>query len=240
MTLTRLISVFPMPSRSIGLAVMIAGSLLTGATAGMAARVDFNRANDYYPAFGTQDLKVVEQYHLGPCEQRLRERDYARAYNECNFILKIFPNHPQALLMMAQACEQWKSPRCMFGDVLQNAISINPQAAATYVIQGIHWHRTQQYAKAISSYNHALELDPNLMNAHYNLALTYIETKQYDLANEHALRAYDLGATLPGLRDLLIKAGHWNTVQGASQAPSSPKSPASATTASPAEAARTK
>ncbi len=226
--------------RSIQLTVLLAVPLLVGATATMAARVDFSRANDYYSALGTGELKVVEQYHLGPCERRVRERDYLRAYNECNFILKIFPNHPQALLLMAQACEQWKSPRCMLGDFFQNAVSINPQVAATYVVQGIHWHRTQQYARAISSYNQALELDPSLMNAHYNLALTYIETKQYDLANEHAQRAYELGATLPGLRDLLTKAGHWNTAQRASEGTASPKSPASATTASPADAARTK
>lgn len=240
MTPSRWVSAFATPSRSNQFAVLIAGALLAGPTAVMAARVDFGRANDYYSALGTGELKVVEQYHLGPCEQRLRERDYPRAYNECNFILKIFPNHPQALLMMAQACEQWKSPRCMLGDILQNAVSINPQVAATYVVQGIHWHRTQQYARAISSYTHALDLDPNLMNAHYDLALTYLETKQYDLANEHAQRAYDLGATLPGLRDLLTKAGHWSPAPRGAETTSPTTSAGSPAVASPADAVRTK
>ena len=239
MIATHLLSALPTPSRSVRLTVLLAGSLLAG-TAAMAAQVDFSRANDYYSALGTGQLKVVEQYHLGPCEQRLRERDYLRTFNECNFILKIFPNHPQALLLMAQACEQWKSPRCMLGDIFQNAISINPQISTTYVVQGIHLHRTQQYARAIDAYNHALQLDPQLMNAHYDLALTYLETKQYDLANDHAQRAYDLGATLPGLRDRLTKAGHWNPAQRAAEATSPPKSPASPATASPADAVRTK
>ncbi len=35
------------------------------------------------------------------------------------------------------------------------------------------------------------------MNAHYNLALTYLDTKQFELANQHAQRAYALGATRP-------------------------------------------
>jgi len=209
MTPTRLISAFPMASRSIGLAVTIAGSLLVSATAAMAARVDVNRANDYYSALGTGELKVVEQYHLGPCEQRLRERDYQRAYNECNFILKIFPNHPQALLLTSQSCERWQSPLCRLDEVFQNAVAINPTAPGTYVVRGIYLHQTHQYGKAIQSYEYALKLDPTLMNAHYNLALSYIETKQFDLANEHAQRAYALGATLPGLRNMLQSSGHW-------------------------------
>ena len=214
----RLPSAAPLRRRPASIAMLFAGLLLGGAAATIAAPIDVNRANDYYSALGTGQLKVVEQYHLGPCEQRLRERDYPRTVGECNFILKIFPNHPQALLLMTQACERWKSPLCRLDDVFQSAVSINPSAAETYVVQGIHLHRTQQYGKAIASYKYALQLEPGLVNAHYNLALTYLETKQFDLANEHAQRAYALGATLPGLRNMLESTGHWApTTQGAKE-----------------------
>jgi tetratricopeptide (TPR) repeat protein len=58
----------------------------------------------------------------------------------------------------------------------------------------------------------ALTLDPNSINAHYNLGLTYFETKQFELANEHAQRAYQLGASPPGLRDKLVRAKQWRPI----------------------------
>lgn len=221
-------------------AALLAGAILAMAAATVAAQPNPNRPNDYYRFQRSGLMTSVEQFHLGPCQRHLRERDYPRSVGECNFILKIFPNHPQALVLTIEACTNWKSPLCRLDELFQNAVSINPQAADTFVIQGIYQHRTHQYGKAIQSYEYALQLDPNLMNAHYNLGLTYLETKQFDLANEHAQRAYDLGATLPGLRDLLTKAGHWNSAQPAAEATSPPKSPASPATASPADAVRTK
>jgi Tfp pilus assembly protein PilF len=205
--------------------------------AGTAAGVDVNGANDYYAAKGSGAVTVVEHYHLGPCEKRLDERDYPRAISECGFILKIFPNHPTALLLTAQICEEWKSPKCMLDDVFERAVSINPKAPETFVVQGIHLYRTAQYAKAIQSFNHALELDPNQMNAHYNIALTYIETKQFDLANMHAQRAYALGATLPGLRNRRTKAGYWKPTEQGAEAPQQGNVPASAPAATPADTA---
>lgn len=184
------------------------------------AAVDVNRANDYYAAKGSPAIANVESFHLGPCEKRLAERDYARTLSECGFILKIFPNHPTALLLTADACAQWKSPKCMMDDVFAKAIAINPRVAQTYVLQGIYRHQSKQYEPAIQSFTYALELDPNSMNAHYNVGLTYCETKQFELANEHAQKAYSLGATLPGLRERLTKAGYWKPLpQGTAAAP---------------------
>jgi hypothetical protein len=37
-----------------------------------------------------------------------------------------------------------------------------------------------------------------------------VDLKQYDLANEHAQRSYQLGAYAPGLRNKLQKVGKWN------------------------------
>ncbi len=203
--------------------------------------MNYNKANDYYAALVTGGIKVVDMYHLGPCEQRLSARDYPRAMGECNFILRIFPNHPTALFLMSQICEQWKSPACMLDEYFQNAVAINPKAADTYVILGIHLHHVHQYSKAIESYQHALQLDPNLANAHYNLALAYLKTKQFDLANAHAKRAYALGASLPGLRNMLEEAGHWDpTAQDNNPAPAAEKPPGAAATPVPSDDAAAK
>ena len=43
----------------------------------------------------------------------------------------------------------------------------------------------------------------------YNLGLAYLDVKQYDEALSHAHRAYEMGVTLPGLRNRLKAAGQW-------------------------------
>lgn len=171
--------------------------------------VDYNVANDYYAAIATGRHKVVEQYHLGPCESALVGRNYRKALSECDFILKIFPNHPTALLLVVRTCEQWKAPNCNAGEYIERGIAINPKAAPTYVIQGIYFHGAKQYAKAREAYDLALKIEDKSVNAHYNLGLTCLELKDYACANEHAQKAYALGATVPGLRDKLQKAGQW-------------------------------
>ena len=103
-----------------------------------------------------------------------------------------------------------ESGACLLDDIFERAVAINPKAAGTYVVQGIYLNRTKQYETAIERFKTALELDPDNLNAHYNLALTYLDTKQYELANQHAQRAYALGATPPGLRHRLQKAGTGN------------------------------
>ncbi len=146
-----------------------------------AGQVEIGKANDYYSSLRSDALKVVEQYHLGPCQQRLHERDYVRAYGECNFILKIFPNHPSALLMLAQACTQGKVPKCLLDDFFQRAVSINPKAPGTFVVIGIQLHRNRDYPRAIEHFKRALELEPDNLNANYNIALT--------LSGDQAVRA---------------------------------------------------
>jgi tetratricopeptide (TPR) repeat protein len=171
---------------------------------------------DYFAARGSNRLAVVESYHLGPCQRNYAGRDWPRALSECNFILKLYPNHPAALLLVSQVCEQWKSGACLLDDVFERAVAINPKAPGTFVVQGIYLNRTKQFAAAIQRFNLALELDPDNMNAHYNLALTYLDANQFELANVHAHRAYDLGATPPGLRNRLQQAGYWKPVDPAS------------------------
>jgi len=212
--------------------VLLSGGPLLGIIPTVATgAVDFSRANDYYAARGSGALANVESNHLGPCEKRLAERAYLRGVRECAFVLRIFPNHPTALLLTTEICTQWKSPECSLDGLFDRAVAINPKAATTFVVQGIYRHQTKQYDQAIQSFTYALNLDPNLINAHYNIALTYLETKQFDLANQHAQKAYSLGATLPGLRERLMKAGYWKPIPADNQAPPQAKAPARGTAA---------
>ena len=171
--------------------------------------------NDFYSARHTADgarlLAEVERFHMGPGREAMRVGRYPVASREFDFVLRAFPNHPQALLVMGELCSRWKSPVCatQLSLKLEKAVAINPSASGTFVALGAAQQRLGEPKKAIESYQRALELEPDSVNAEYDLALAYCDTKQYDLANEHAQRAYALGATLPGLRGRLVKAGKW-------------------------------
>jgi tetratricopeptide (TPR) repeat protein len=168
--------------------------------------------NDYYKSAGTELLRSVERYHVGPASDKLRTHQYESASGDIDFTLRYFPNHPQGLSLLMQLCEQRKSGSCapeLLSDVFARAVAANPEAAPTYVAQGIYLYRIKQLPDAITSLEKATTLDPDSLNAHYNLGLVYLEAKKYEQANVHAQRAYQLGATMPGLRDKLKKAGQW-------------------------------
>jgi tetratricopeptide (TPR) repeat protein len=164
---------------------------------------------DYYAGRGTELLRNVDKYHLAQGEQKLRARQYEYAFGDFDFMLSYFPNHPKALLNMAQLCGEWKAPRCNLDVTFENAIAVNPRAAGTYVVQGIWLSRVKRNKAAIDAFKAALALEPDSMNAHYNLALTYFDERDFALANEHAQRAYALGAPVMGLRQKLEKVGQW-------------------------------
>jgi tetratricopeptide (TPR) repeat protein len=185
---------------------------------------------DYYDE---EDRKIggltVTDVHLTSGQQALRTRWYDKAYSEAQWVLNQFPNHPQGLILLVQTCEKWQSPRCTgIDEAFKRAIAINPNAPGTYTTMGIYLHRKHQYAEAIKSFQQALKLDPNSFNAQYNIGLAYFETKQYDLANQYAQRAYALGAPFPALRSKLQQVGHWKPIPTPDQQPAeaSPQPPA--------------
>lgn len=171
---------------------------------------------DYYAPRTTgaekEHLSVVTSYHLAPGQRDLANGRYHSAVGHAEFILNHFTNHPQALSLLSEACLKWKDPKCdaTAEGRFQKAIARNPDAAPTYVVYAIHLHRKEHLKEAVEAYRRALELAPESVNAHYNLGLAYIDLKQYDLANQHAQKSYQLGAFLPGLRTRLEKLGKWN------------------------------
>lgn len=155
-------------------------------------------------------LKNVEDYHLGPGQEKMAKRFYPSAQQEFEFILRYFPNHPKALSLLSDLCWQWPVRTCNADAWFEKAIKRNPDVSHTYLVYGIHLHRKKQLKEAVQAYRRALELAPDSMNTHYNLGLAYTDLQQYDLANQHAQTSYQLGAFTPGLRNRLEKVGKWN------------------------------
>lgn len=172
--------------------------------------------NDFYASRSGTDSKEllhnVIQFHLGPGRDEAIKGRFDAALEHFEFILRYYPNHPQALFALSELCQKWKSSVCdnAADRWFQRAIERNPEAAPSHVVQAMHLHRKNKLDDAVKSYKRAIELAPNSVNAHYNLGLAYTDLKQYDQANLHAQKSYSLGVTLPALRTRLEKVGKWN------------------------------
>jgi tetratricopeptide (TPR) repeat protein len=173
--------------------------------------------NDYYMAQSTaataELLRNVESYHLSQGIKQMRDRQPHSAWNDFDFILRYFPNHPHALMLMGSLCEVWRDPKCNMASYLDKAVRLTPGNAGIYLTQGVYLQKRGKLEDAIASYKKSLELNPNSANAHYDIGLAYVATKQYALANEHAQQAYALGMTLPGLQNKLVAAKAWKPIE---------------------------
>ncbi len=184
--------------------------------------------NDYYSVNLDRGLlNTVETYHLGPGIAKMKVKRYEVAKGDFDFILNYFPNHPQVLILMAELCEAWKSPKCDIQAYFDRAIDRNPNVAETFVIAGIYQERAKRTPQAIESFKRALAIEPNSVNANYNIALAYLDSGQYELANAHAQKAYALGAPLEGLRERLQRAGHWQPLAPSATEPAKNTMPGS-------------
>jgi tetratricopeptide (TPR) repeat protein len=157
-------------------------------------------------------LKNVEGYHLVPGQTKTARREYYYAQQEFEFILHYYPNHPKALALLSELCQKSGDKRCdAAADAwFDKAIKLNPEIGQTYLLYGMHLHRRRQLEEAVKAYRRAVELAPSSVSAHYNIGLAYVDLKQFDLANQHAQRSYQLGAYTPGLKNKLEKVGKWN------------------------------
>ena len=170
---------------------------------------------DYYEPRITEDQKRtlanVQLYHLGPGLEAMKTGRWYQALQEFEFILRYYPNHPQVLGLVSEICVKAGGNYCKISeDWFEKALARNPDASGTHLLYGFHMHRKRNTKAAVKSYQRALELDPDSVNAHYNLGLAYADLKEYELANKHAQLSYQLGANLPGLRVRLEKLGKWN------------------------------
>jgi Tfp pilus assembly protein PilF len=96
------------------------------------------------------------------------------------------------------------STECFFARARQFA----PDDVQVILMQAYyHWKKGDTNG-AISLYEAALSIDPDSVDAHYNLGLMYVSQGDYAKASEQARLAYAAGYPLPGLREKLAAAGY--------------------------------
>jgi tetratricopeptide (TPR) repeat protein len=126
----------------------------------------------------------------------------------------VFPNHPRALLSMAELARKEKrmQPRGSEYDLdcwFERAVRFRPDDGNVRLVFGIALMRDAKYDKAVEQFGIAEQAMPNSADVHYNMGLAYYHLGNYDDALVRAKRAYELGHPLPGLRRMLEKAGRW-------------------------------
>lgn len=175
---------------------------------------------DYRTATAEQK-RLVEGAHFFPNVEYLRKgtphpnRGYIVVPGgEIDYTLRAFPNHPRALHAMSRWSIQEKADpppgaKALVECYFQSAINFRPDDSMVRVLYGIHLTDKGRIKDALNQLNIAKELGSNSPSMYYNLGLAYFEIKHYPDALKAAHKAYDLGASLPGLRNLLERAGAW-------------------------------
>jgi tetratricopeptide (TPR) repeat protein len=148
--------------------------------------------------------------HTGPAKSRMDKGEFTRqVMADLNFTLIRYPNHYLALEQLVRYAQnggkpyEYGEPQCYFNWARQFASN----DAQVVVAEAYFAWKTGNKQRAEDLYRWAMELDPQLVTAPYNLGLLYVELKQYDKAVEQAIAAYSMGYPLPGLRNRLREAG---------------------------------
>lgn len=162
-----------------------------------------------------EQRELVEKFHFTEQVATLRAGESTTKIGaDIAYTLRVFPNHPRALMAMALLAQREKSDTpvgaalpvsCWF----ERAITFRPKDATVRLVYGTALSRENNQAAALEQFRRGLELAPDNANLHYNIGLTYFELKDYDDALVHAKRAYELGFPLPGLRNKLQAAKRW-------------------------------
>ncbi len=125
------------------------------------------------------------------------------AYQLLGEHLTLSPNDKSLLLLMAMTCcRQQKYETAI--TVLEHLSEISPSNAQVHILFGTAYMGLRQLGSATIELRRALSINPQMSEAHYNLAQIYVslEPPAPDIAQEY----YDKSVELGGSRDLELEA----------------------------------
>lgn len=168
--------------------------------------------------FRLKRLDLVESAHFTPeVESLVRGASSVNPLDDIDYTLRAFPNHHRALNAVANYHLQnglqqhgRYTVECWF----ERAMRFKPADGNVRLVYGIFLAKKGSKEAALEQYEDALDLMPESAEAHYNIALLYMESRQYELANQHAVKAYSLGFPLPWLQNRLQELQVWNPDAG--------------------------
>ena len=150
--------------------------------------------NDYFSKDRDEHLlSTVEAYHLTSSFPDLyKAKEYGYAIGDMQFILRYFPNHPKALLLLCHVARLLKRPFLPI-PYFNKAISLYPQYAITHIQYGEYLIRVDQIDIGIQQLNIGIRLDPKSGIAHALLAEAYNKKGNTELSKQEMQKARDLG-----------------------------------------------
>lgn len=165
------------------------------------------------PVHRRDNLPIVEHFHFTPSVESLRAGRSDTVAGDLDYTLRAFPNHHRALFSVArlQLQEKRANPLYYTADCyFDRAMRMAPEDGKVRMIYGIYLARKGDREAALVRYREALTLMPDSPEVNYNVGLLYADMKQLELAKQHAIKAYQAGYPLPGLRNRLVRAGVWD------------------------------
>jgi len=159
--------------------------------------------NDYFDPLRDQKLLTInEQYHLskGKFYKRFREGivsgNFKLAIAELDFVLRYWPNHPKALLLMASIAKMKKDPN-LADRYFRKALHFYPQHAMTHGQYGHFLVEVGRIEEGIKHLQEGIKINEKLIVA-------------YEWLGE----AYSLRGDSKRAKDALAKARHWREARG--------------------------
>ncbi len=183
-------------------------------------------------------IKRVENVHFQDEMKLINLKQFSidRLSGEFTYTLRIFPNHPEALHALSklervaggklpQTALTVFTPKISADCFFDRAIRFRPEDKAVHLVYGMHLHQRRNFKEALVAYEKAEALGEESTYLSYNLGLLHTDLKNWEKAAAYARKAYGKGATFPGLRERIEKAGYTVPLVGHSEAELSVDSP---------------
>lgn len=173
------------------------------------------------PAHYREKLPVVNNYHFTPRVEHLMggaKEETPLPGGDLSYVLMAFPNHHRALSAMMRLSIKENRPKPNGSNYsiecwLDRATRWRPEDGMVRMIYGNYLAspRIKRFKEAVPQYQMAERLLKNNTNLSYNMGLLYFNLKEYAKAREYAKKAYAGGFPLSGLKDMLVRAGQWES-----------------------------
>lgn len=166
----------------------------------------------------SSELRIVERYHFNANVEQLiaGQSNTTGPLPDLDYTLRAWPNHHRALNSAVRYriselnSKRTRSRRLPTAECyLQRAINFSPKDGTAIMLYAMFSQRANDKPKALQLYRESLKIDANNLQTQYNLGLLLTDMGKFEEANSYAQKVYSSGYPLPGLKQKLVKSGHW-------------------------------